>query len=299
MKTLLPVIVGLALTGCSASPTKPASPSAVVQPSPSPSSPSSSADGLWTLAFTTESTGERCELAQRQAHAELRCGSAAFAPLKSDASEALKLVEATAWADEAKRAEPEQAGPKMRSFRMVYSQGTVEVLRYAEPSTPFGRLAAALDALVKAEHPAAPVAEPEAPRTFPEVAESGLVTLQGISLVGALNASTIRVGTDGSWTRTGAAPSSGKLDAKQLSALRALIDEAGKAKPSTEGAEPCDAMPMHASRVLFGKGREVRWSGPCMGPPPPAAVQILATYLGKLADGRPASELEQTLARPR
>lgn len=293
MKTILPLLLGLVVTGCSASP------SAVVQPSPSPSSANASADGLWTLAFTTESTGERCELSKREAQAELRCGDAAFAPLKSDASEVLRLVEGTAWADEAERVEPEQAGPRKRSFRMAYSQGTVEVFRYAEPSTPFGRLAAALDALVKAEHPPAPVAEPTAPRAFPEVADIGLVTVQGLSLVGPVNASTIRVGADGSWTRTGAAPSSGKLDAKQLSAVRALVDEGGKAKPSTEAGPPCDALPMHMSRILFGKGREIGWSGPCAGPPPPASVQILATYLQQLADGRPASELEQTLARPR
>ncbi len=299
MKTILPVILGLALSGCSASPTRSASPSAVVQPSSSPSIPSSSADGLWTLAFTTESTGERCELAKRQAHTELRCGTAAFAPLKSDASKALRLIDATAWADEATRSEPEQAGPRTRSFRMTYSQGTVEVFRYAEPSTPFGRLSAALDALVKAEQPPAPVAEPKAPRVFAEVADRGLVTLQSLSLVGPESASTFRVATDGTWTRSGAAPSSGKLDAKQLSAVRALVDEIGKAKPSTDAGPPCDALPNHASRILFGKGREIGWSGPCAGPPPPVSVQILATYLQQLADGRPASELEQTLARPR
>jgi hypothetical protein len=294
MKTVLPLLVGFALLGCSPSASPPASPSGVSQPSASPPAPDASAP--WTLAFTAEATGERCELSKRQTLAELRCGNAAFAPVKSDAAEAVRLIEGVAWADEAARREPEEAGTKARSFKLTYPQGAVEVFRYAAPSTPFGRLSAALDALVQAEKPAPP--EPREPRAFPDVADSGLVTMQTIALVGAARAVTVRVAADGAWTRSGTAPSSGKLDPKQLSAVRALVDEVAKAKRSTEAGLPCDALPVQASRLLFA-GRELGWGGPCAGPPPPASAATLATYLHQVADGRPANELEQTLARPR
>ncbi len=298
MKPVLPLLLfALTATACATSCSRPASPSA--EPSPSPSAPSSGAQGLWTLSFTADSTGERCELAKRHARAELRCGDATFAPLKSDGAEAVRLVEATAWAQEAAQAEPEQAGAKKRSFRMSYGQGTIEVFRYAEPSTSFGRLAATLDALVKAEHPTTPAGDRPAPRAFPVVSDRGLVTVQSLALFGPEQSSTTRVGADGSWTRSGAAPSSGTLDAKQLAAVRALVDEIGKAKPSTEPGLPCDAEPSQATRVLFGKVGEIGWAAPCAGPLPPAPVQILTRYLQQVAEGRPASELEQTRARPR
>lgn len=206
MKAALPLLLALAVTGCSASPARPAS-SGEVSPAPSPPRSSAAPQGVSAPGVTTASTGS-----------------------------------------------------------------------------------------VKAEP--AP-AEPSAPRAFPAVTDPGLVTFQSLALVGPEDSTTIRVGTDGSWTRSGASPSSGTLDAKQLSALRALMEEVGKAKPSTEPSIPCDAITSVAARVVFGKGREIGWSGPCAGPPPPVAVQVLAIYLRQVADGRPASELEQTLARPR
>lgn len=207
MKAALPLLLALAVTGCSASPARPAS-SGEASPDPSPPRSSAAPQGVSAPGVTTASTG------------------------------------------------------------------TVK----AEP---------------------APAAEPSAPRAFPTVADPGLVTFQSLALVGPEDSTTIRVGTDGSWTRSGASPTSGALDGKQLSALRALMEEVGKAKPSTERSIPCDAITSVAARVVFGKGREIGWSGPCAGPPPPVSVQVLAIYLRQVADGRPASELEQTLARPR
>lgn len=296
MKTILPALLGFALLGCSPSASAPASPSGVVQPSPSPSSPTRDELVSWTLAFTADATGERCELAWSQTGGQLRCGNAVFAPVKSNATEAVRLIEGVAWADEAARSEPEEAGTKSRSFKMIYPRGAIEVSRYAAPSTPFGRLTAALNAIVAAEMP--PPAEPPAPRAFSDVADSGLVTMQSLALVGPVSAVTIRLATDGGWTRTGAAPSSGKLDPKQLSAVRALVDEVARSKPSTQAGLPCDAIPMQSTRLLSG-GRVIGWSGPCAGPPPPESAAILAMYLQQVADGRAASELEKTLARPR
>ncbi|MBL8742751.1 MAG: hypothetical protein JNK04_16700 [Myxococcales bacterium] len=293
MKTVS-FLVALALVGCTSATTPRTSPA----PSPSPS-PTSSETGPWVLAFSTEATGERCELAKRTTGAELRCGEAAFAPVTSDASEVVRLVEATAWGEEATRSEPDQAGPKKRSFRITTSGGSIEVLRYAEPSTSFGRIGAALDALVMANRKATSVVEPEGPRAFPAVADAGLVTVQGMSLVGPADTSTIRVASDGAWSRSGPRPSSGKLDATQLSAVRGLIDEVSRAKTSASAGLPCDALPVAASRLLIGGGRELGWSGPCAGPPPPAPAQILATYLQQIADGRTTKELEQTLSLPR
>lgn len=106
------------------------------------------------------------------------------------------------------------------------------------------------------------------------------------------------VATDGAWSRTERAPASGKLTAAQLASLRALVAEVAAAKPSTGQGLPCDAEPSHASRVLV-QGHELGWSGPCAGPPPPESAAVLARYLDQIADGRPESELAQTLAQPR
>ncbi len=130
---------------------------------------------------------------------------------------------------------------------------------------------------------------------FPPVADRGLVTVQEMSLIGP-STSTIRVGADGAWSWASAAGTkTGNLDATQLAAVRVLLDEAALAKRSTEPGLPCDAITTDAARVLFGKDREMGWSGPCAGPPPPDVFIVLQRYLRQAAEGKPASELEKTL----
>lgn len=283
MTKILPFVVGLLALGCGPSTPSPAS------PAPAPSS--------WTLSLSMDSTPEPCDLAKADGALRWRCGQAPFAPVSGNAAEIVKLVESTDWAAEAAKTEPAEAGPTKRSFRLQAGDGAIEVLRYPSTTTNLGQLGAAFDALIAAEQrpPIAPPATPGGPRELPPVTDRGLVTIQTMSLVDPPAVSTLRVGADGAWSWVSAETKTGTLDAKQLTAVRQLLVEAASAKPSTEPMVPCDALPMETSRVLFDKDREVRWSGPCAGPPPPEVFTVLQRYLRQIATGRPASELEQTL----
>ena len=286
MTKILPLLLGLLAVGCASSTPSPASPA----PAPSLST--------WTLSVSMASPSERCELAKSDSALRWRCAQAAFVPVGANAAEIVKLVESTDWAAEAVKSEPEEAGPTKRSFRLQAGSGAIEVLRYPGGRTSFAKLGNAFDALIAAEQRAAiaPRAAANEPREFPAVSDRGLVTLQQMSLRGPPAPSTIRVGADGAWSWTSAeGTKTGKLDATQLAAVRALLDEAALAKRSTEAGVPCDALPMHATRVLFDKDREMGWAGPCAGPPPPEVFAVLQRYLRQAAEGRPASELEKTL----
>ncbi len=118
-----------------------------------------------------------------------------------------------------------------------------------------------------APNPAEPSApsEPTArgPREFPTLSDAGLITLQEMSLIGEANVRTLRVAEDGSWSfAKGAEERAGKLSAKQLESVRALLKEVSSAKPSEGMGLPCDALPMHAARLSFGGSRSVGWAGP-------------------------------------
>lgn len=284
---ILSVLVGLLVLGCGASTPPPASPT----PAPVPSS--------WTLSSSQDSASERCELAKGGGDLRWRCGEAPFGPVSANASEIVRLVEAIDWAAEAEKSEPDEAGSKKRSFRLRAGDGAIEVFRYPSATTNLGKLGAAFDALIAAEQRASSnqPAPAKGAREFPPVSDRGLVTIQDMSLVDSSPASTLRVGADGTWSWVSAETKTGKLDAGQLAAVRALLDEAASAKPSTGPMPPCDAIPSQASRVLFDKDRELGWSGPCAGPPPPEVFAVLTRYLHQAAQGRPASELEQTLQR--
>jgi hypothetical protein len=246
-----------------------------------------------------DSASERCDLAKGDGALRWRCGKAPFGPVSANASEIVRLVESTDWAAEAAKSEPAEAGSRKRSFRLQAGDGAIEVLRYPSATTNLGQLGAAFDALIAAEQraPSDHPAPAKVVREFPPVSDRGLVTIQEMSLVDSSSASTLRVGADGTWSWASAETKTGKLDAKQLAAVRGLLDEAASAKPSTGPMQPCDAIPSRTWRVLFDKDRELGWSGPCAGPPPPEVFAVLKRYLRQAAEGRPASELEQTLQR--
>lgn len=285
MTKILPVLVGLLALGCGPSTPSPAVPAA--------------APSTWTLSVSPDAASQRCDLAKGDGALRWRCGEAPFRPVSANASEIVKLVESTDWAAEAAKNEPAEAGSRKRSFRLQAGDGAIEVLRYPSATTNLGQLGAAFDALIAAEQrtPSDHPAPAKGAREFPPVSDRGLVTIQEMSLVDSSSASTLRVGADGTWSWTSAETKTGKLDAKQLAAVRDLLDEAASAKPSTGPMQPCDAIPSHARRVLFDKDREFGWSGPCGGPPPPEVFAVLTRYLRQAAEGRPASELEQTLRR--
>lgn len=148
---------------------------------------------------------------------------------------------------------------------------------------------------------AAPSPEPEAPRDFPAVSDAGLVTLQDMRLHGEPFAREIRVGMDGRWKATlGTTTREGTLTEAELTALRDLAQEASETKPTETAGLPCDALPVHATRLTFPGQRAVGWSGPCAGPPPPEPNPTLAKVLVQIAEGKSKAEIEKTLApRPR
>lgn len=290
MTKLLPVLLGLVALGCGPSTPSPAA------PAPSPAAPAPG-PSTWTLSLSQEAASERCDLAKGDGALRWRCGEAPFRPVSANASEVVRLVESTDWAAEAAKSEAPEAGSTKRSFRLQAGDGTIEVLRYPSATTNLGQLGAAFDALIAAERraPSDHPAPARGAREFPPVPDRGLVTVQEMSLVDSSPASTLRVGADGTWSWASAETKTGKLDAKQLAAVRGLLDEAATAQPSTGPMQPCDAIPSHAWRVLFDKDRVIGWSGPCAGPPPPEVFAVLHRYLRQAAEGRPASELEQTL----
>lgn len=301
---LSPIFLALALLGCSSTvaPPTPAGGSAAVSPTPAGGSDTQHQQpaGHWILTFSAADGLETCTLAKSPSESHLQCGTAAPFAIQPDASRVIQLVESTSWRDELDRPEPEETGTRRRRVvRMTSNGDSIELHRDAAPSTRFGELAAALDAL-EAEARARSAGTPQPPPPmFPEVSDVGLVTMQIQALTGA-DPITIRIGADGAWSRTGTAASSGTLEARQLAAVRGLIDEVSRAKANDRrGGMPCDALPIYMIRVLLAGGRELGWSGPCAGPPPPPAAVILAMFMRQLADGRPASELEATLARPR
>lgn len=151
-----------------------------------------------------------------------------------------------------------------------------------------------------APNPAEPSApsEPTArgPREFPTLSDAGLITLQEMSLIGEANVRTLRVAEDGSWSfAKGAEERAGKLSAKQLESVRALLKEVSSAKPSEGMGLPCDALPMHAARLSFGGSRSVGWAGPCAGPPPPESAAVMAKVLVQIGEGRSEAEIERAL----
>lgn len=138
---------------------------------------------------------------------------------------------------------------------------------------------------------------PETPREFPPVQEAGLVTLQDMRLMGDLDLREVRITEDGRWRSRGDVERAGQLRSAHLEALLRLARDAREAKPTETAGLPCDALPVHATRLTFAGQRSVGWSGPCAGPLPAEPVLILTKVLTQLGDGRSEAEIEQTLAQ--